>query len=47
MSDDGLPGLAMVVALCVGMLGVVALGACALVTALSWIFAVASVLVQA
>ncbi len=47
MSDDGLPGSAMVVALCVGLLGVVMLGACAMVTALSWAFAVASVLVQA
>lgn len=46
MSDDGLPGMALVIALCVGLLGVVVLGACALVTALSWIFAVVSVLVQ-
>ena len=46
MSDDGMPGLAMVVALCGGLLGVVVLGACALVTALSWFFAIASVLVQ-
>ena len=46
MSDDGTPGIAMLVALAVGMVGVAWAFVRLVLLALTWLFAVASVLVQ-
>jgi hypothetical protein len=45
-SDDGLPGVAMVVALGVGLVGTFALAVRVLVWFLAWVFSVCCVLVQ-
>lgn len=45
-SDDDLPGVAMVVALGVGLVGMFALVVRALVWFLAWVFSVCCVLVQ-
>ena len=45
-SDDGLPGVAMVVALGVGLVGTFALAVRVLVWCLVWVFSVCCVLVQ-
>jgi hypothetical protein len=45
-SDDGLPGVAMAVALGVGLVGTFALAVRVLVWLLAWVFSVCCVLVQ-
>ena len=46
MSDDGTPGIAMLVALVIGMVGAAWILIRIILLVLTWLFAVASVLVQ-